>query len=66
MPSHAAAKLNGRLAAAERHHPEQDHTNLRRALKAQRLEDHVRDTLAKAPPLTEDQKARIAALFGGR
>ena len=32
-------------------------------LRALRLEDHVQRVLSEAPPLTEDQRARIAALL---
>lgn len=39
----------------------------RRDLRAARLEDYVRRVVAEAPPLTDEQKQRIAALLhGGR
>lgn len=37
----------------------------RQKLKAARLEDYVARVVAEAPPLTEDQKHRIASLLGG-
>lgn len=35
----------------------------RRDYAAARLEDHVRQTVASAPPLTDEQRSRIAALL---
>jgi hypothetical protein len=34
-------------------------------LMAQRLEEHVREVVAKAPPLTPEQRDRIAAILRG-
>lgn len=50
-----------KLAAASRHHPEQDHENLRRELKAAGLEDHVRKAVESYPPLTPEQLQIISA-----
>ena len=36
---------------------------LRAELKAQRLEEHVAKAIASAPPLSEDQLARVAAIL---
>lgn len=52
-----------RLAAVERHHPERDTTELRRELRAVRAEDYIRALVEEAPPLTETQRARLAALL---
>lgn len=35
----------------------------RRDFAAARLEDYVRETVASAPPLTQEQRARIASLL---
>jgi hypothetical protein len=37
--------------------------NARRDLHAARLEDYVTRTLATAPPLTDEQRERLALLF---
>ena len=37
----------------------------RRALTEAKLERHVREALAAAPPLTDDQRSRIARLLTG-
>lgn len=37
----------------------------RRSLRAARLEDHVKKALEDAPPLTEEQRERIARLLIG-
>jgi hypothetical protein len=35
----------------------------RRDFNAARLDDYIRETLAKAPPLTDEQRARLAELL---
>jgi len=35
----------------------------RRDFAAARLDDYIRDTLAKAPPLTDEQRTRLADLL---
>lgn len=35
----------------------------RREFAAARLDDYIRDTLAKAPPLTDEQRSRLADLL---
>ena len=50
-----------RLANHHRYKPDQDDTDLRRNYAAARVEDYVRRTVAAAPPLTDEQRARIAA-----
>lgn len=37
----------------------------RQALKAARLADHIRRTVAEAPPLTAEQRDRLALLLRG-
>ncbi|PFG19203.1 hypothetical protein ATL40_0760 [Serinibacter salmoneus] len=62
----SARAIRGRLAAEVRHHPDKDHTELRREYYAQALAEHVSRVVAAAPPLTAEQRARItAALAGG-
>lgn len=55
--------LAGRLGAETRHRPGSDTTALRRDLTAARIEEYVRRTLADAPPLTDQQRAKIAGLL---
>jgi hypothetical protein len=56
------------LANTKRHDPDADVTELRRQLKAERLEDHIRRMVDEAPALSVEQRSRIAALLrpGGR
>jgi hypothetical protein len=51
------------LAATTRHHPHADTTDLRRDLRAARAEDYIRKLVSSAPPLTDEQKARLGALL---
>lgn len=53
-----------RLAVNTRHHPERDHADLKRDLAAAKLADYVARVVAEAPPLTDEQKHRIASLLG--
>jgi hypothetical protein len=46
----------GNLAAAE---------NTRRVLKAAKLEQHIRAAVDAAPPLTDEQRSRLAILLRG-
>lgn len=56
-------RARARLAAAERHHPGADTTELRRELRAERLADAITRTLTEAPPLTAQERCRLAALL---
>jgi hypothetical protein len=56
-------QTRSKIARTVRQNPNADTTELRRQLKAERLEDYVRRTVDSAPPLTEEQRARIAALL---
>lgn len=38
---------------------------LRQELKAQRLQEHIREVVNSAPPLTAEQRDRIAAILRG-
>ncbi len=56
-----------RIAAHKRNHPEADVPgHLYRDLRAARLEDHIAKTLASAPPLSDEQMAKLATLFSPR
>lgn len=52
-----------KLAVATRHHPDSDHTALKRNLKAANLEAYVRGVIASWPPLLPEQLDRIAVLL---
>ena len=54
-----------RIALTVKNDPTADTTDLRRQLKAERLEDHVRKVLSTAPPLTAEQRDTIMAAFAG-
>lgn len=58
-------KTRSQIAHAKRHDPDADVTALKQQLKAERLEEHVARVVAEAPPLTPEQRDRIAALLQG-
>ena len=62
--SNDVRRNRAKLAANMRHHPNADHTNARRELAASNLEAYVARVVAEAPPLTDEQKHRIASLLG--
>jgi hypothetical protein len=69
MPAHyhrnmseESRTLRGKLASAGRDNPEAVE-DLRRDFEAERLADHIRRLVAEAPPLTAEQKNRLAALL---
>lgn len=51
------------IARAKRANPDADVTELRRQLRAERLEEYVKRTVDTAPPLTDEQRERVAALL---
>lgn len=57
--------IRSRLATHARYRPEDTATadELRRDYRAARLEEYVTRTLAAAPPLTDEQRERLALLF---
>ena len=59
----ARSLLAGQLAAIERHHPDADTTDLRRDLRAAGAEEYVRGLVDGFPPLTAEQRARLAVLL---
>jgi hypothetical protein len=53
-----------RLAANSRHHPDRaDLLDERRRFKAEAAEHYVRELVDGFPPLTDSQRARLAALL---
>ena len=58
-------RLRSRLAVAARYHPDQPELadDDRRALKAKVAEQYVRDLVDTFPPLTPEQRGRLAALL---
>ncbi len=57
-------RLRASLAAVCRHHPE-NADKLRRDLKASRAADYIQRLVSEAPPLTEEQRGRLALLLRG-
>lgn len=51
------------IANQKKADPTADVTELRRRLKAERLEEHIRKVVDAAPPLTERQRDRLAAIL---
>jgi hypothetical protein len=51
------------LANTLKSDPHADVTELRRQLKAERLEEHIRQVVDSAPPLSAAQRDKIAALL---
>ena len=60
-----ARRLRGRIAAASRHHPGDSSAIAedKRQYRYLILEDYIRRTVDAAPPLTHEQRARLAALL---
>ena len=54
-----------KIATTLRADPKADVTELRRQLKAERLEDHIAKTVAEWPPLSPAQLDRLAILLRG-
>lgn len=51
------------IAHAKKADPDADVTDLRRQLKAERLEEYIREVVASAPPLTQQQRDALATLL---
>jgi len=58
-------RLRAQIGAATRHHPDADTTDLRRELAAVKIADYIRSIVAEAPPLTQEQRDRLALLLRG-
>lgn len=56
-------QVRSQIAHAKRADPDADVTELRRQLKAEHLADYIRRTVESAPPLTDEQRARLASLL---
>ena len=65
MPNETRRRLRSQIAAASRHHPDTDLRPLRRDLAAERLADYIAKTVAEAPPLTDEQRDRLAGILRG-
>lgn len=52
-----------KIALAKRHNPDADVTELQRQLKAERLAEYVERVVSEAPPLTDEQLARVTAIL---
>jgi hypothetical protein len=65
MPAHdpVVRAISSRIAAIERHHPNTDTGDLRRDMRAAKLAEHIKKVVASAPPLTDDQRARLSSLL---
>jgi hypothetical protein len=65
MADPAYRSRRARLAATARHHPDQPDLldDERRYFKASAAERYVRDLVDGLPPLTTEQRARLAALL---
>lgn len=56
-------KTRSEIANTIRKNPDADVTELRRQLKSERLEDYIRRVVDEAPPLTAEQRDRLALLL---
>lgn len=59
------AALSRCVAAGERSADDPDLLEAKRNLRAMRLEEHVAKAVAEAPPMTDEQRDRIAAILRG-
>lgn len=56
-------RTRSRLANTKKHDPHADVTELRRQLKTERMAAYIREMVDAMPPLTEEQRSRLASLF---
>jgi hypothetical protein len=56
-------KTRSQIANAKRRDPQADVSGLRAQLKAERLEDYIARVVDAAPPLTAEQRDRLALLL---
>lgn len=57
-------KKRASIAAKRRHNPtDPDTADAQRDFRAERAEDYIRRLVDEAPPLTDEQRARLAALL---
>lgn len=63
MPLSPAQITRNRIAGRKRHDPNADTADLEREMQAAKLEAAVARAVAKFGPLTEQQRAKLAALL---
>lgn len=56
-------KIRSEIAVAARLNPTADTTDLRRELKAARAAEYILNLVTSAPPLTDEQRNRLASLL---
>lgn len=61
--SKAVQEISGKLGAVRRWSPDADTTEIERNLKAASADDYIRRLVDSAPPLSDMQRARLAALL---
>lgn len=59
------SSLRGRLANAHRRGAEDEIIEVRRDLAMAKIQQYAEKVVAEAPPLTEEQRARLAGLLNG-
>ena len=57
------SNLRAQIAATNRHHPEADVSELVTELRTVTAAEYIRKLVDSAPPLSEDQRARLATLL---
>lgn len=60
-----AQQLRQRIAGRRRHDPTADVEDLQAEMPAAKIEAYIRRAVASAPPLTAEQRDRLAAIFRG-
>lgn len=55
--------VRARLGSAERYRPGDDHSDIRRDLNEAKAAAYIKRLLEAAPPLTEEQRTRLAELL---
>lgn len=55
--------LGGTLARTRQWHPDRDTTEIETELATSKISDRVKEIVASAPPLSAEQRSRIAALL---
>lgn len=58
-----ARSLRARIAATRRHRPHADISDLQTELRTTTAEAYIRRLVDQAPPLSEAQRARLAAIL---
>jgi hypothetical protein len=58
-----AARVRARIAGKKRQNPRADVTEDQRELKTVSLEEHIRRVVDGLPPLSEEQRTRLALLL---